>query len=198
MLSPDEHTCKNLLLYFLQKNQAHSQNGTGLERIADVLLRLTDNEPKLEAIGHNQLTSIKETKISIETKEETAPKYKRWARNIAPDTILLYTDGSNSSSGITSSACHCVRGPEIEALFSGQCQIGSRCGVEDGEIHAAWGRLTHLLENGVSNAKIYLCADNQNTLKALTGGPTAGSKYIKACLKDVKILRQESCKIKGK
>lgn len=126
MLSPDEHTCKNLLLYFLQKSQAHSQNGTGLERIADVLLGLTNNEPKLEAIGHNQLTSIKETKISIETKEETAPKHKRWARNIAPD----------SSSGITSSACHCVRGPEIEALFSGQCKIGSKCDIEDGEIYA--------------------------------------------------------------
>lgn len=46
--------------------------------------------------------------------------------------------------------------------------------------------------------EIFLCADSQNTLKALAGGPTAGREYIKGCLEDVNILRQEGSKIRGK
>lgn len=47
-LSPDDHPCKEPLLYFLGKNQKHVENGTGLQRIVDLLKRLTKNGPRLE------------------------------------------------------------------------------------------------------------------------------------------------------
>lgn len=88
--------------------------------------------------------------------------------------IILYTDGSNSSTGITSNAWHSTRGPTMATMFEGHCQIEPNADIEDGEIHAIQEGLRQLVNRNMANVTIVMYADNQNALRALAGGPTAG------------------------
>lgn len=98
------------------------------------------------------------------------------------DTILRYTDRSKGMDGITTSAWYCVKGPRKLPLFRGHCQIVLRADIEDGEIHAIQEGLSLLAANRTTNCEIILRANNQNALRALAGGPSAGREYIKPCL----------------
>lgn len=48
------------------------------------------------------------------------------------------------------------------------------------------------------NREIWLYADNQNALRALSGDPTTAREYVGGFLEDVKILQQGDCEVKGK
>lgn len=153
---------------------------------------------RLEEATHHGLPWMTWPEIATTTKEAEAEAHETWARQTTPKDIRLYTDGSKISNGITGSAWYCVRGPLSVLLFQGCCQIGPQCDIEDREIQAIQEGPQQLVLRGETNASITLCVDNQNPLRALAGGPTAGREYIKHCLEDEKVLQQAGCYIRGK
>lgn len=165
--------------------------------MADLNQNLYKEESKLENAGNHELLAITNLEISTETKEATALKHKIWASNISSTMLLLNTDSLKMSNGITASAWRCTEGPTKLVQFEGQCQIGNQAEVENDKIHAIQEGLHHLHTSNVSDADVVLWADNQNALRGLAGGPTAGQEYISACLEEEKILRQSCCRIRG-
>lgn len=182
----------------MKKKQAHPLHGTGLQRIADRVNQLSAGGPEVEDPAHHTLPIMDPPEIPNDTKGKVAARHIAWTCNIPPETILLYTNGSKSTDGTTSRAWNCVIGPAEAPSFEGHCQIGSRSDIEDGEIHAIQEGLRCLVLDQTKDKTIYLCADNQNALRALAGGPTAGREYVKAGLEDVKTLQLRGCKVRGK
>lgn len=106
-----------------------------------------------------------------------------WTSTLPPETILLYNDGT------TTSAWHCVQGPQQMLLFEGCCQIDKHCDIEDGEIHAILEGLRALRDLS-SDWDIWLTVKNENAIIALAGGQSAGRQLMGECLEDVKIWHQ--------
>lgn len=50
----------------------------------------------------------------------------------------------------------------------------------------------------IRDKEVFLCADNQNALQAVAGGPTTAREFVRAFLKNVKVLQRKGCKIKRK
>lgn len=138
--------------------------------------------------------------IASKGKAEEAGEHHRWLKTLKPTDILVYTDGSKGVDGLTASAWHWRQVGEDTStvLFEGACQIGKHCDIEDGEIHAIQEALDRLKYLHLREKDIYLCVDNQNPIKALAGGPTAGRAYVMKCLEDVATLQQKGCNVTGK
>lgn len=83
-------------------------------------------------------------------------------------------------------------------LFEGACEMGKHCDIEHGEIHAVLEALRQLRSLRLRKNDIYLCVDNQSTLKALASGPTVGREYVRKYLEDVPTLQQEGYNVTGK
>lgn len=124
----------------------------------------------------------------------------KWLTTLVVGSILLYTGVSKTDNGRTSSAWSCKEATAsgLAPVFHGACCIGNRCDIQVRDIHAIQAGLRALVELGTRGRAEYLCADNQNALKALVGGPTTGREYVKECLKDVNTLQQSGCKVRGK
>lgn len=187
ILSLDDHPCQNKLLEFINTPAQPTKSVTGLNQIAQLLLELLGPNTKMENPGHQQLDPMEYPEIAQSSKEEEVGRHKTWACGISRDSILPYTDGSKGTDRTTSSAWHCVKGPQGTQLFQGHCQIGNKAAIKDRETHAIQEGLRRLVTSGTVDSEITLCADNPNALRALAGGPSAGREYIKACLEYVKI-----------
>lgn len=141
--------------------------------------------------------------IGTGPKAKEAKEHNRWVQSLPPETVLLYTDGSKSADGTTSSAWRAVtttgdRRPPA-TLFEGKCQIGNKADIEDGEVHAIQEALHHRNQQAhIVPGLINLCIDNQNTVRALAGGLTAGREYVEKCLKEAEILHSKGCRVQGK
>lgn len=131
------------------------------------------------------------------TKEEEGKKHKEWAKNLPPGKTLRYTDGSRSEDGTVSSAWHRIQTTRTtpRLLFEGKCNIGNRAEIEGGEIHAIQEGMQNHRRTKVDLDMIYLCVDNQNTLKALSRGPSSSREHKRRCLKEIEILQQRGCEI---
>lgn len=70
--------------------------------------------------------------------------------------------------------------------------------MEEMKLHAMHAGVRMLAASGTGDVSIDFCTNNQNALGALAGGPTVGREYQIECLKDVKILKQVDCEVKGK
>lgn len=138
--------------------------------------------------------------IASDTKHHEAANHLKWLDSLPTGTILLSTHGSKTDTGRTASAWACkatTRGG-LKPIFHEACFLGTRYNIEDGKIHAIQEGLPALAGLGTSERPIDVTGDNQNALKALAGGPTAGGVYVKECRKDVKILQLPACEGNGK
>lgn len=71
--------------------------------------------------------------------------------------------------------------------------------MPDAKAYAIQEGLTRLNQYAhLPSGTIYLCVDNQNALRALSGGPSAGEGYYKEGLKEADILHQKGCRNQGK
>lgn len=117
ILSQDDHPCKQRVRKFIKGATTPAKPATGQRRIADLVLDLIGTGNPLEEATHHQKAPMDALQIGPNSKEDEAPKYKEWARQINKDTIRRYTDGSKGANGTTSSAGHCVRGRQMELIF---------------------------------------------------------------------------------
>lgn len=86
----DDHPCKKPLIRLLSSRPT-AETGTGLQRIAELLLPLADNALPLEDTSDNPPYILPVPEIET-GKEETARAHKTWVPTLPPKTLLLYTD----------------------------------------------------------------------------------------------------------
>lgn len=104
-----------------------------------------------------------------------------------------------SEDGIKASAWQCVQtGSPNRILFEGKCNIGNKSDIEDGEIHALQEGLAALGKTKANLGLIYLCVENENALRSLSGGQTSGREYVRKYLEEIEILQHWGCEIFGK
>ncbi|KAL0630690.1 hypothetical protein Q9L58_010459 [Maublancomyces gigas] len=173
LLAEDDHPCKETLLWYMTA-QSNGASKTGLQRIADLLKDIFANS-WMEDTTHHHCEFLAQPHISAQGKAQEGSDHRIWVNTIPTGTIVLYTDGSKAEDGTTSSAWHCIQIEDGHTLlFQGQCQIGHEADIEDGEIHAIQEGLHELRRRQTDPTQTYLCVDNQNALRSLSGGPTSG------------------------
>lgn len=198
MLAKNSHRCKKDLLRSLEAAPP-VHNGVGLRRIASLLQDIFGN-PWKEDPTHHQLELLPELIISSSDKETAGRENKKWVRELPDGTVQLYTDGTMAENDTTSSAWHYVvqAGGVSKLLYEGQCQIGRKADIEEGETLAIQEGLYNIRARFQEPMRIFVCVDNQNALRSRSGGPTSGREYVKECLEEELILRQRGCRISGK
>lgn len=156
LLSPNDHLCKNILIQHLRTPQTR-ENLTGLRRIAQVLSAIFVDDDMEDPTIHS-IATLPPPIIANSVKEIEGPRHKEWFRRLPPGTTVLYTDGSKGEDGTTASAWHCVQtGTRNKVLFEGNCNIGNKADIEDGEIHALQAGLTALRHTVTNLGQINLC-----------------------------------------
>lgn len=79
ILSPDDHPCKTKVLEFMRKPTDPPKSGTGLHRIADLILELTRKDARLKDTIHHQLSLMSLSEIARSKKEQESLRHKKWA-----------------------------------------------------------------------------------------------------------------------
>lgn len=198
LLAKDDHPAKSTLRALMLKPTL--RNGTGLQRIANLLDKIAHGGPHLEDTTDASPTTLPDSIIPEGTKEHVARGYNEWDQRQDFGTIYLFTDRSKNADGTCGSwwvaARKTVNGNE--ECFRGKCQIGGRAEIENAEIHAIEEGLKQVVRSGLQAPNIYICADNQNTLRALSGAQTGNREFGRKCLEDVKALYQNRCIVQGK
>lgn len=82
-------------------------------------------------------------------------------------------------------------------IHRGDC-IGNRPDIEAREIPGIQEGVAELNARLTKDSEIDLCHDNQDALRALVGGLTAGREYVKECLKEALTLQQNRSRVLGK
>ncbi|KAL0630692.1 hypothetical protein Q9L58_010461 [Maublancomyces gigas] len=119
--------------------------------------------------------------------------------NLSAVVTLLYTDRSKDENNTPASVWHCIQaGKRNRVLFEGKYKGGDRADIEDREIHARQEALGGLRLTTANVGLIYLCVDNQNALRSLSGGQGSGREYIRKSLQEIETLRQRGFEMLGK
>lgn len=154
LLLPDTYPCKRALT--LAMTQPSSKNQAGFIRIAHLVQNKIVSRPRLESTQTNTFPLLPPPHVKTQMKNKETAAHQTWIATLPPGTILLYTDGSKSAKGETSSAWHCIEWEPLRwtTLFEGKCSIGTQEDIEDGEIHAIQDGQRELAARGSKNCKI--------------------------------------------
>lgn len=198
LLAPDDHPLKDPLRKLIANPSR--ENGTGLQRIANILACAIQDGTRLENIQDHNRETLPQPIIPGGSKEKVSLQHAEWENSIPTGAIFLYTDGSKPEQATCGSGW-VILAKELggmRVIRAGSCQIGSRAEIEDAEIHAIQEGVAQLLALNTQNCRVYICADNQNALRALSGGPTGNREYLMKCLEDLETLQLKGCRVQGK
>lgn len=131
-------------------------------------------DSRIQDPTHHQLKPLLAPIISNSAKETEGREHTKWVHSLPDVTILRYTDRSKTEEGTTSSTWDCVVRENMESRlpFEGQCQIGNKADNEDGETHAIQEGLYNIRRRFQEPMSIFVCVDNQNAVRSLSGGTT--------------------------
>ena len=119
---------------------------------------------------------------------------------MAPNSILLYTDGSKSTSQISGSGWTIyqkISNHISHEIASGYCCIGDKAEVYDAELHAIQEGLLHVLSKDWNTTNILIYVDNQAALTTLTTGNPDGSEFAHHTLQSMTQLQQQDWTVSG-
>jgi hypothetical protein len=96
-----------------------------------------------------------------------------WITSLPTNAIVIYSDGSRSSTGSVEAGWIIYRKLQLslEIVQKDFCNLGDRMEVFDAELHAAYKGLQCIISRDICEGYIYLCIGNSSAIDVLADNP---------------------------
>jgi ribonuclease HI len=167
-------------LYPVSKYQPALFSKPGIYRIMSFVSEYPSSPTRIKTRSFYNLININTLEIhlsKLKTEEEilkTRNLHISWINSLSTNAIIIYSDGSRSSTGSIGAGWIIYRKfrLSLETIQRDFCNLGDRMGVFDAELHAVYEGLQCIIGRDICDpGSIYLCIDNSSAIDVLADNP---------------------------
>ena len=177
--TPNTHNTKPLPPYNPNRTRVTGPNRV-MSYVADILTDVIEDRSNSNTINIPSISLHRNKPSNERERKKLKEIHMLWEKNLPPETILIFTDGSRSEDGYVG-AGWVIQKKEHDGMFritkEGYCHLGHKMEVYDAELHAIFEalsdhNLTTYINLSENPQQIIICIDNQAAIAALADNPT--------------------------